>query len=132
MKSDQGIKNLTGEQAAAIGATDPDYYKRDMFTAIENKNFPSWTVYAQVIDPRKAEALDDPSIFDITKTVSEEDFPLVPFGKITLNRNPENHFAEVEQSAFCPSNVVPGWDISPDPGKSNIPTKYFTMLMRES
>lgn len=114
MKANEGAKNLTNAQTVAITGQDPDYYTRDMFLAIENGNFPSWTVYAQVIDPHKAEQLSAP-IFDPTKTISETDFPLVPFGKITLNRNPENTFAEVEQAAFCPSSVVPGWEISPDP-----------------
>jgi catalase len=128
MKSDQGVQNLNNAQETAILGADPDYNTRDLFVAISNKNFPSWTVYAQIIDPVKAEALDAP-IFDPTRKISETDFPFIPFGKITLNRTPANFFAEVEQAAFCPSSIVPGWDVSPDPSKLPVPCPiYFFFL----
>jgi catalase len=80
-------------------------------------------VYAQIIDPQAAENYTT-NIFDATKTISEIDFPLIPFGKITLNRNPVNFFSEVEQAGFQPSAIIPGWQVSPDP--STFPFSYFT------
>jgi len=114
MKTDQGKKNLTQDETTTIGGKDTDYFTKDLFDAIKNKNFPSWTVYAQVIPPKEAETYKT-NIFDATHTVSQKDFPLIPFGKITLNRNAENYFQEVEQVAFSPTHVVPGWSLSPDP-----------------
>ena len=114
LKTDQGVKNLTQQQATAISGQDPDYTTKDLYEAIEKGNFPSWTVYAQVIDPLEAEAYHT-NIFDATRTVSQKDYPLIPFGKITLNENVVSYFSEVEQSAFNPTHIVPGWSISPDP-----------------
>jgi catalase len=85
-----------------------------LYEAIEKGNFPSWTVYAQVIPPLEAETYHT-NIFDATRTVSQKDYPLIPFGKITLNQNVINYFSEVEQVAFNPTHIVPGWSISPDP-----------------
>lgn len=116
MKTDQGIRNLTQDESVKLSGEDPDYATRDLYTAIEKGNYPSWTVYAQVIDPLEAEVYKT-NIFDPTKTVSQKDYPLIPFGKITLNQNPINYFSEVEQSAFAPANLVPGWDVSFDPSK---------------
>lgn len=73
-------------------------------------------MYAQIIDPQAAENYTT-NIFDATKTISQTDFPLIPFGKITLNQNPVNFFSEVEQSAFSPTDIIPGWQVSPDPSK---------------
>ncbi len=73
-------------------------------------------MYAQIIDPAAAENYTT-NIFDATKTISQTDFPLIEFGKITLNQNPVNFFTEVEQVAFNPTAIVPGWQISPDPSK---------------
>ncbi|KAJ9253151.1 hypothetical protein DTO195F2_7212 [Paecilomyces variotii] len=114
LKTDQGVKTLTQDEATTITGKDPDYNTRDLYSAIEKGNFPTWTVYAQIIDPAEAENYPV-NIFDATMTIPTEDFPLIPFGKITLNRNPINYFTEVEQAAFAPANVVPGWDISLDP-----------------
>ncbi|KAL9110161.1 MAG: hypothetical protein Q9227_005221 [Pyrenula ochraceoflavens] len=114
LKTDQGVKNLTEGESTTISGKDPDYFTRDLYDAIEKGNFPSWTVYAQIIDPLEAERYHI-NIFDATRTISQKDFPLVPFGKIRLNRNPLNFFTEVEQSAFSPANIVPGWDLTPDP-----------------
>lgn len=119
LKTNQGIKNFTEDEAIKISGQDPDYATRDLKDAIDSKNYPSWTVYAQIIDPSKAEVYKT-NIFDATKTVSQKDFPLIPFGKITLNQNPINYFAEVEQAAFAPANVVPGWDVSFDPSEALI------------
>jgi catalase len=97
-------------------AQDPDFYTRDLFNAIDKGDFPSWDVKAQIITPDQAEKYPI-NIFDVTKTLPEIDFPLRSFGKITLNRNPDDFFTEVEQAAFSPTSIVPGWEPSPDPGK---------------
>lgn len=107
LKTNQGIKNFTEDESIKISGQDPDYATRDLRSAIDSGNYPSWTVYAQVIDPVEAEGYKT-NIFDATKTVSQKDYPLIPFGKITLNQNPTNYFAEVEQAAFAPANLVPG------------------------
>jgi hypothetical protein len=120
LKTNQGVKNLTLAEAVTLTGTDPDNSSRDLFDSIANGDFPSWTVYAQIIDPKAAENYTT-NIFDATKTISQTDFPLIPFGKITLNQNPVNFFSEVEQVAFSPSDIVPGWQISPDPSKHPSP-----------
>ncbi|KAK8098186.1 catalase [Apiospora kogelbergensis] len=114
LKTDQGVQNLTNDESVRISGQDPDYFQKDLFTSIEKGNYPSWTVYAQIIDPLEAENYKT-NIFDATKTISQKDFPLVPFGKITLNKNIQNFHTEAEQSAFNPANIVPGWNITPDP-----------------
>jgi len=92
---------------------DPDHATRDLFDAIERGKYPSWTVYVQIMTSEEAEEYGfDP--FDITKVWFHDDFPLIPIGKIVLNRNPENYFADVEQAAFSPANFVPGIAASPD------------------
>ncbi|OLY84564.1 Catalase [Smittium mucronatum] len=106
-KTDQGIKCLHAKEAAPLAGTDPDYATRDLFNNIEKGNFPSWSVYVQIVEPEQAKKLDF-DILDITKVLPHKEFPLIPVGKMTLNRNPENYFAETEQSAFSPSNMVPG------------------------
>jgi catalase len=112
-KSLQGIKNLPVEKAAALAGTDPDYAGRDLFEAIERKDFPRWRFCIQVMPEKAAETHPD-NPFDLTKTWSQKDYPLIEVGVLELNRNPENYFAEVEQSAFSPSNAVPGIGFSPD------------------
>jgi catalase len=129
MKTDQGIRNLTEDESVKLSGQDPDSATRDLYTAIEKGNYPSWTVYAQVIDPLEAEVYKT-NIFDATKTVSQKDYPLIPFGKITLNQNPINYFSEVEQSAFAPANLVPGWDVSFDP--SMLPLRKYCVLRTNS
>jgi catalase len=110
---DQPIKNLTGPEAEDLRGTDPDHATRDLYEAIARKEYPSWTLNVQIMTAEQAEKFKfDP--FDVTKVWYHRDFPLVPVGKMTLNRNPENYFAEVEQSAFAPSNMVPGIAPSPD------------------
>ena len=112
-KSLQGIKNLPPEKAAALAGTDPDYAGRDLFEAIERGEFPRWKLCLQVM-PEKAAVTHPENPFDLTKTWSQKTYPLIEVGILELNRNPENYFAEVEQSAFSPSNVVPGIGFSPD------------------
>jgi hypothetical protein len=86
MKTRQGVKNFTQEQATKIAGEDPDYMIRDMFEAIERKEYPSWDVFVQVMEPSEAENYRW-NIFDMTKVWSHKDFPLKKIGKMTLNRN---------------------------------------------
>ena len=112
-KTDQKIKTLTREEAARLAGADPDHATRDLYHSIQKGEFPSWTVYVQIMPPEEAVKYRfDP--FDITKVWSHGDYPLQPFGKMVLNRNPKNYFAETEQSAFSPGNFVPGIGPSPD------------------
>ncbi|XP_069821270.1 catalase-like [Dendropsophus ebraccatus] len=112
-KSNQGIKNLSVEEAERLVAHDPDYAIRDLFQAIAKKDFPSWTMYIQVMTFQQAEKCPF-NPFDLTKVWPHNEYPLIPVGKLVLNRNPDNYFAEVEQIAFDPSNMPPGVEPSPD------------------
>ncbi|CAI5763602.1 catalase-like isoform X1 [Podarcis lilfordi] len=112
-KTDQGIKNLTVEEAGRLASEDPDYALRDLYNAIANANYPSWSFYIQVMTFEQAEKYPF-NPFDVTKIWSHKDYPLIPVGKLVLNRNPVNYFAEVEQAAFDPSNMPPGIEPSPD------------------
>lgn len=112
-RTDQGIKNIDPDVAANIAGQDPDYSLRDLYNAIESGNYPSWSFFIQVMS-REEVATVNFNPFDITKVWPQCDFPLIPVGKLVLNRNPTNYFAEVEQIAFSPSNMVPGIGPSPD------------------
>uniref|UniRef100_A0A914UPY7 Catalase n=1 Tax=Plectus sambesii TaxID=2011161 RepID=A0A914UPY7_9BILA len=113
MKTDQKVKNLPADKAGMMTGSDPDYATRDLYNAIEKGEFPSWTFYVQIMTFAEAEhSKFNP--FDLTKIWPHSEFPLVPVGKLVLNRNPRNYFAEVEQSAFSPAHVVPGIEFSPD------------------
>ncbi len=112
-KTDQGVKNLTLEESTALKGTDPDHATRDLHQAIEAGDYPSWTLEMQILTPEQAKDFKW-DIFDITKVWPHGEVPPVTVGKLVLNRNPENYFAEVEQAAFCPGNLVPGIAISPD------------------
>jgi len=107
------IENLSAEKAAYLAGSDPDYAIRDLYNAIESGDFPEWTFNIQVMTFEQAEKFKF-NPFDVTKIWPHGDYPLIPVGKLVLNRNPRNYFAEVEQSAFCPAHVVPGIDFSPD------------------
>ncbi|AXB45737.1 catalase [Amycolatopsis albispora] len=112
-KTDQGIGYLTQAEADRIAGEDADYYIRDLFKNIEKGNHPSWTLYVQVMP--YAEAADyrfNP--FDLTKVWPQGDYPLIKVGRYVLDRNPSNYFAEIEQAAFEPANLVPGIGPSPD------------------
>ncbi|MFV0341189.1 MAG: catalase [Parachlamydiaceae bacterium] len=113
LKTLQGIKNLTDEESAAIIAKDRESHQRDLYYAIENGDYPRWEFKIQVMTEEQA---DNYRInpFDLTKVWSHKEFPLIDVGILELNRNPENYFAEVEQSAFNPMNVVDGIGFSPD------------------
>jgi catalase len=114
LKTDQGSKTLTNDEAVALSASNPDHATEDLFNAIERKEYPSWTVYVQVMTPEQAENFKY-SIFDLTKTWPQKEYPLRRFGKLTLKENPKNYFAEIEQAAFSPSHLVPGIEPSADP-----------------
>ena len=112
-RSRQGIKNLSDAEAEALIAKDRESHQRDLFDAIERGDFPQWTLAVQVMPERDAEKVPYHP-FDLTKVWPHKDYPLIDVGVIELNRNPENYFAEVEQAAFNPANVVPGISFSPD------------------
>ncbi|MBO9666696.1 MAG: catalase [Bdellovibrio sp.] len=112
-KSLQGIKNLPADKAQALAGSDPDYAGRDLFEAVERKDFPRWALKIQVM-PEADAATYKVNPFDLTKVWNHRDYPLIDVGIMELNRNPENYFAEVEQAAFSPANVVPGIGFSPD------------------
>ena len=112
-KTQQGIQTLTNAEAEAIIAQDRENAQRDLFGAIEKGDFPKWKVQVQIMTEKAAETYRwNP--FDLTKVWSHQDYPVIDVGILELNRNPENYFAEVEQSAFSPSNIVPGIGFSPD------------------
>jgi catalase len=112
-KTLQGIQNLTNEEAAKIIAEDRESNQRDLFEAIERKDFPKWRVEIQIMPEADAEKTPY-NPFDLTKVWPHKDYPLMELGVMELNRNPENYHAEVEQSGFSPANVVPGISHSPD------------------
>ncbi|WP_420264199.1 catalase [Candidatus Magnetominusculus dajiuhuensis] len=111
--SQQGIKNLTDSEAEAIIAKDRESHQKDLYESIENKDFPKWTLHIQVM-PEKEAATCPYNPFDLTRVWLHKDYPLIEAGVMELNKNPENYFAEVEQSAFNPANIVPGIGFSPD------------------
>jgi catalase len=112
-KTKQGIKNLAPAKALELAGSDPDHAQRDLFEAIERKEFPKWTLSIQVM-PEADAARCRINPFDVTKVWSHQDYPRLEIGEVVLNRNPENYFADVEQAAFAPSAVVPGLGFSPD------------------
>lgn len=114
MITDQGIKNLNNDEAVKITGENPDHAQDDLFNAISEGNAPSWTCYVQTMTPEQAEKVDF-SVFDLTKVWPHSEFPMRRFGKLVLNENPKNYFAEVEQAAFSPAHTVPGVEPSADP-----------------
>ena len=112
-RTQQGIKNLTDAEAAEIVGSDRESNQRDLFGAIERGEFPKWTMYVQVM-PEAAAETSPYHPFDLTKVWPHGDYPLIEVGEFELNRNSANFFADVEQSAFAPSNLVPGISVSPD------------------
>lgn len=112
-KTQQGIKNLTDEESAQIIAGDRESHQRDLYESIENGDFPKWTLFVQIM-PEKDAGSYHTNPFDLTKVWPHADYPLIEVGELELNRNPDNFHAEVEQSAFAPSSVVPGVSFSPD------------------
>jgi len=112
-KTDQGIKNLTREQATRLAGESPDHATKDLYDTIERGEYPSWTLQMQIMTPEQAKDYRF-DIFDITKVWPHSDFPPIEVGRLVLNRVPKNYFAEVEQAAFGPGNLVPGIAASPD------------------
>ena len=112
-KTLQGIRNWTNAEAADIVGRDRESAQRDLFEAIERGEYPRWRVYAQIMPEEEAETYHI-NPFDLTKVWPHADYPLVEIGIMELNRNPENYFAEIEQAAFEPSNIVPGISFSLD------------------
>ncbi|MFD3164787.1 catalase [Herpetosiphon sp. NSE202] len=109
----QGIKNWTNAEAAEVVGVDRESSQRDLFEAIERGEFPSWKLCVQIMPEAEAETYHI-NPFDLTKVWPHADYPLIEVGTLELNRNPENFFAEIEQAAFEPSNIVPGIGFSPD------------------
>ncbi|OIN09541.1 catalase [Shewanella algae] len=112
-KTEQGIANLTEEQAAKVKGIDPDHAQRDMVAAIQDGNFPRWKLNVQIMPEADANTYHI-NPFDLTKVWPHKDYPLIEVGVLELNRLPQNYFAEVEQVALAPSNLVPGVGASPD------------------
>jgi catalase len=112
-KTQQGIQNLTDAEAAEIIASDRESNQRDLFESIERGEFPRWKLFVQIMNEEDANTYHIHP-FDLTKVWPHSDYPLIEVGEFELNRNPENFFADVEQAAFSPANVVPGISFSPD------------------
>ncbi|KAK8046014.1 catalase-domain-containing protein [Apiospora saccharicola] len=102
-----GVKNLSPEDAVRLAGEEPDYHVKDLYNAIEKGDYPTWVMYFQIMDPKEAETYRW-DIFDITKVWPHKEHPLREIGRLTLNRNVNNHFEDLEQAAFSPSNMVPG------------------------
>lgn len=109
-----GTHSLVWDEAAKLGGADPDYHRRDLWEAIEAGNFPEWELAVQIFSDVQADGFSF-DVLDPTKIVPEELVPLRPVGRMVLNRNPDNFFAETEQVAFCTAHIIPGIDFSNDP-----------------
>jgi len=112
-RTQQGIQNLSDEQAEALVGRDRESHQRDLFESIESGAFPKWTLFVQVMSETEAKSFPF-NPFDLTKVWSKKQFPLIEVGVVELNRNPDNFFAEIEQAAFTPANLIPGISFSPD------------------
>lgn len=113
MRCEQGIQNLMDDEAALLIGQDRESSQRDLFDAIEQGNFPRWKFFVQIM-PEEEASQTPYNPFDLTKVWPHADYPLIEVGEFELNRNPDNYFAEVEQVAMSPANVVPGIGFSPD------------------
>lgn len=109
-----GTHSLDWDEAVKIMGADPDFHRRDLWEAIESGAFPEWELGFQMFSEKQAESFSF-DVLDATKLVPEELVPVTPVGKLVLNRNPDNFFAETEQVAFCTAHVVPGIDFTNDP-----------------
>ncbi|CAF2633540.1 unnamed protein product [Rotaria sp. Silwood2] len=112
-RCDQGIKNIEPARAKILAGEQPDYALSDLYNAIAKKDNPSWTLYVQTATHEQAQKMPF-NPFDLTKVFSQKEFPLRRVGKMTLNENPENYFAQIEQAAFSPAHMPPGIEASPD------------------
>jgi catalase len=109
-----GTAAVLWDEAVKISGADPDFHRRDLFDAIANGNFPEFELGLQILDDKTADKLPF-DVLDATKLIPEETVPVEIVGKMVLDRNPDNFFAETEQVAFCPTHIVPGIDFSEDP-----------------
>ena len=112
-KTDQGIKNLSAERAAQLAGENPDYAIEDLYNSIARSEFPSWTLKVQLMSEEQA-ARCSFNPFDVTKVWPQKDYPLRPVGRLVLDQNPKNYFADIEQIAFSPSHLIPGVEASAD------------------
>ncbi|WP_049567214.1 catalase [Nocardiopsis sp. SBT366] len=112
-RTDQGNDFLTQEESDRMAGEDADHHRRDLFEAIERSDHPSWTLSMQIMPIDEAAGYRY-NPFDLTKVWPKGDYPLIEVGRMTLDRNPDNHFIHIEQAAFEPSNMVPGTGASPD------------------
>ena len=112
-KTNQGIEFLTQAEADELAGTDGDYHRRDLWEAIEGGDHPSWSLKMQIMPFEEAKTYRF-NPFDLTKVISQKDYPLIDVGTMTLDRNPTNYHTEIEQAAFEVSNLVPGIGPSPD------------------
>jgi catalase len=108
------MQSVISDDAVKINGAGPDFHRRDLFEAIAAGDFPEWDSGVQLFDEQQAASFDF-DVLDATKLVPEELVPLKIVGRMVVDRNPDNFFAETEQIAFCPANVVPGIDFSNDP-----------------
>ncbi len=113
IKTAQGIKNNTAEQATRLAGENPNDATQDLFNAIAQSDFPRWKFYVQIMPEHEATNYRIPA-FDLTKVWPHKDYPLIEVGILELNRNPDNYFNDVEQAAYSPANIVPGIGFSPD------------------
>jgi catalase len=109
-----GTHSLDWDEAVKISGADPDFHRRDLWEAIESGNYPEWELGLQIFTEEQADNFSF-DVLDPTKIVPEELVPVMPVGRLVLNRNPDNFFAETEQVAFCAAHIVPGLDFSNDP-----------------
>lgn len=113
-KPKQGLASTLWDEAVKIAGADPDFHRRDLFESIERGDYPEWELGIQAFDEAFADSLPF-DVLDSTKIIPEELLPVRPIGRMVLDRNPDNFFAETEQVAYCPANIVPGIDFSNDP-----------------
>jgi catalase len=113
LKTQQGIKNISDQEAEAVVAKDRESHQRDLFNSIDKGDFPKWDMKIQVMTNEQAKSFKH-NPFDLTKVWPHKEYPLIDVGVLELNKNPENYFADVEQAAFNPANSVPGIGYSPD------------------
>jgi len=113
-KPELGVQSVVWNEALKINGADPDFHRRDMWNAIEAGDFPAWELGVQIFDDEFADSFEF-DVLDATKLIPEEQVPVTPLGRMVLDQNVENFFAETEQVAFCTSNVVPGIDFTNDP-----------------
>ncbi len=113
-KPRQGVHSLLWDEAQKLAGKDADFQRRDLWEAIETGDYPEWELGVQIV-PEADEHKFDFDLLDPTKIIPEELVPVTPLGKMVLNRNPDNFFAELEQVAFCPAHIVPGIDFTNDP-----------------